>query len=43
MGGMEKARGQENMRSVEVVPVARRDIGTAVKATGSSSPWSALR
>src|SRR5258708_37923728 len=30
---MEKARGQENMRNVEVVPVTRRDIGTAVKGT----------
>lgn len=35
---MEKARGQENMRSVEVVPVARRDIGKAVKATGIIKP-----
>jgi RND family efflux transporter MFP subunit len=35
---MEKARGQENLRSVEVVPVNRRDIGTAVKATGVIKP-----
>jgi macrolide-specific efflux system membrane fusion protein len=35
---MEKARGQENMRGVEVVPVTRRDIGTAVKATGVIKP-----
>jgi macrolide-specific efflux system membrane fusion protein len=35
---MEKARGQENLRSVEVVPVTRRDIGTAVKATGVIKP-----
>ncbi len=35
---IEKARGQENMRSVEVVPVSRRDIGTAVKATGVIKP-----
>ena len=40
---MEKARGQENSRSVEVISVTRSDIGTAVKATGSSSPWSAPR
>src|SRR5260370_22556102 len=35
---MEKARGQENLRGVEVVPVARRDIGTAVKATWVIQP-----
>lgn len=35
---MEKARGQENLRSVDVVPVTRRDIGTAVKATGVIKP-----
>jgi macrolide-specific efflux system membrane fusion protein len=35
---MEKARGQEDMRGVEVVPVTRRDIGTAVKATGVIKP-----
>lgn len=35
---MEKARGQENMRDVEVVLVARRDIGTSVKATGVIKP-----
>ncbi len=35
---MEKARGQENLRGVEAVSVARRDIGTAVKATGVIKP-----
>jgi RND family efflux transporter MFP subunit len=35
---MEKARGQENLRGAEVVPVTRRDIGTAVKATGVIKP-----
>ena len=35
---MEKARSQENMRSAEVVPVTRRDIDIAVKATGVIKP-----
>ena len=35
---MEEARGQEDLRSVEAVPVTRRDIGTAVKATGVIKP-----
>jgi RND family efflux transporter MFP subunit len=35
---MEKARGQESLRGVEVVSVTRRDIGTAVKATGIIKP-----
>jgi RND family efflux transporter MFP subunit len=35
---MEKTRGRENLRGVEVVPVTRRDIGTAVKATGVIKP-----
>src|SRR5216683_3397718 len=35
---MEKTRGQENLRGVEAVPVTRRDIGTAVKATGVIKP-----
>jgi RND family efflux transporter MFP subunit len=35
---MEKARGQENLRGMEVVPVTRRDIGTEVKATGVIKP-----
>jgi HlyD family secretion protein len=35
---MEKVRGQQNLRGVDVVPVTRRDIGTAVKATGVIKP-----
>jgi RND family efflux transporter MFP subunit len=35
---MEKVRGQQNLRGVDVVPVTRRDISTAVKATGVIKP-----
>jgi macrolide-specific efflux system membrane fusion protein len=35
---MEKARSQEILRGAEVIRVTRRDIGTAVKATGVIKP-----
>src|SRR5712692_19489 len=35
---MEKARSQETLRGAEVIRVTRRDIGTAVKATGVNKP-----
>jgi multidrug efflux pump subunit AcrA (membrane-fusion protein) len=35
---MEKARSQEALRSAEVIRVTRRDMGTAVKATGVIKP-----
>ncbi len=35
---MEKARSQETLRGAEVLRVTRRDIGTAVKATGVIKP-----